>query len=116
MLDFFLLFLVDPLCLYAAPLGNLCLGEPQSDLLLSRLYAVAAVYDVPAHVHAEIPANRSRRRILQGAKITPVIRRREDGAAGNNERNFPMLRIHDILTWIRILLFSSLTFKMPAKK
>jgi hypothetical protein len=27
----------------------------------------------------------------------------------------PVLRIHDILGWIRILLFSSLTFKMPAK-
>ncbi len=28
----------------------------------------------------------------------------------------PVLRIHDILGWIRILLFSSLTLKMPAKK
>ncbi len=27
-----------------------------------------------------------------------------------------VFRIHDILGWIRILLFSSLTFKMPAKK
>ncbi len=27
-----------------------------------------------------------------------------------------MLRIHDILVWIRILLFSSLTFKRPTKK
>ncbi len=26
-----------------------------------------------------------------------------------------VLRIHDILRWIRILLFSSMTFKMPAK-
>jgi hypothetical protein len=26
-----------------------------------------------------------------------------------------VLRIHDIFGWIRILLFSSLTFKMPAK-
>ncbi len=86
MLDFFFL-LVDPLCLHAAPLGNLCLGEPQPDLLLGRLNAVAAVYDVPAHVHAEIPANRPRRRILQGANITPVIRRREN-RAGNNEKNF----------------------------
>ena len=86
MLELFLLLLVDPLCLHAAPLSNLALGEPEPDLLLSGLKAVAAVYDVPAHVHAEIPANRPRRRILQGAKITPVIRRREDGAAGNNKK------------------------------
>jgi hypothetical protein len=44
----------------------------------------------------------------------------------SNEPNFSLiylagqhlqavLRIHDILGWIRILLFSSLTFKMPAK-
>jgi hypothetical protein len=29
---------------------------------------------------------------------------------------FLVLRIHDILVWIRILLFSPLTFKKPRKK
>jgi hypothetical protein len=30
--------------------------------------------------------------------------------------SLPVFRIHDIWVWIRILLFLSLTFKMPAKK
>ena len=72
-LPYFLL-LIDPLVLGALPVQHLLGLEPQGDLLLSVLNAVAAVADVTTDINGVVAANGSRGRCQRvgGAKESYV--------------------------------------------